>query len=150
MLAPLPAPTLPQTLRAALLRGILGKCPRCGEAKLFAKFLKPVAICPRCHQDWSLHRADDMPPYISILITGHVLVPLIIYFGAVADISMGQALAICLTLAAVLMISLLQPAKGATIALQWWHGMHGFVPSGKAEAAQPAQPAQPASGGPWG
>ena len=147
MLAPLPDLALPQTLRAALLRGIQGKCPRCGEAKLFAKFLKPVAICPRCHQDWSLHRADDMPPYISILITGHVLVPLIIYFGAVADISMGQALAICLTLAAVLMISLLQPAKGGTIALQWWHGMHGFVPSGKAEAAQVAGGP---SGGPWG
>ena len=145
MLASLPASalpqTLPQTLRAALLRGIAGKCPRCGQAKLFAKFLKPVAECPRCHQDWSLHRADDMPPYISILITGHVLVPLIIYFAAVADISMGQALAICLTLAAVLMISLLQPAKGGTIALQWWHGMHGFIPSGHEEAERALPPA---------
>ena len=147
MLAPLPAPILPQTLRAALLRGITGKCPRCGEAKLFSKFLKPVAICPRCQQDWSHHRADDMPPYISILITGHVLAPLIIYFGAYSDIPMWQALAICLVLAAILMIGLLQPAKGGTITLQWWHGMHGFVPAGKAEAAQPARPA---SGGPWG
>ena len=146
MLAPLPAPALPQTLRAALLRGIAGKCPRCGEAKLFTKFLKPVAVCPRCHQDWSLHRADDMPPYISILITGHVLAPLIIYFGAVSNVSMWQAMAICLALAGVMMISLLQPAKGATIALQWWNGMHGFTPAGKDEAEQPAQPA---SGGPW-
>jgi uncharacterized protein (DUF983 family) len=24
------------------------------------------------------------------------------------------------------MLVLLQPAKGAVIALQWWHGMHGF------------------------
>ena len=145
MLAPLPAPALPQTLRAALLRGITGKCPRCGETKLFGKFLKPVAICSRCQQDWSLHRADDMPPYVSILITGHVLAPLIIYFGAVSDISMWQALAICLLFAVIMMISLLQPAKGGTIALQWWHGMHGFVPSGKAEAARMARPA---SGGP--
>ena len=49
MLAPLPDPVLPQTLRTALLRGIRGRCPRCGEAKLFGKFLKPIAICPRCH-----------------------------------------------------------------------------------------------------
>ncbi len=147
MLAPLPAPALPQTFRAALLRGIRNRCPRCGEAKLFARFLKPVAICPCCQQDWSLHRADDMPPYISILITGHVLAPLIIYFGAVSDIPMWQALAICLVLAAILMIGLLQPAKGGTIALQWWHGMHGFVPAGKAESAQPVRPA---SGGLWG
>ncbi len=146
MLAPLPAPTLPRTLRAALLRGITGKCPRCGETKLFGKFLKPIGVCPRCHQDWSLHRADDMPPYISILITGHVLAPLIIYFGAVSNVSMWQALAICLGLAGVMMISLLQPAKGATIALQWWNGMHGFVPSGKVEADRAAQAP---SGGPW-
>ena len=147
MLAPLPDPVLPQNLSAALLRGIRGRCPRCGEAKLFRKFLKPIAVCPRCHQDWSHHRADDMPPYISILITGHVLVPVIIYFGAVSEMSMWQALAICLVLASVLMIALLQPAKGAVIALQWWHGMHGFVPAGKAEADQAARP--PASGGPW-
>ena len=147
MLAPLPSPVLPPTLRAALLRGIRSRCPRCGEARLFGKFLKPVAVCPRCHQDWSHHRADDMPPYISILITGHVLVPVIIYFGAVAEMSMWQALAICLVLAAGLMISLLQPAKGGVIALQWWHGMHGFVPAGKLEAEQTARPS---SGGPWG
>ena len=147
MLAPLPDHALPQTLRIALWRGISGKCPRCGEARLFGKFLKPIAVCPRCHQDWTHHRADDMPPYISILITGHVLVPVIIYFGAVSEMSMWQALAICLVLASVLMIGLLQPAKGAVIALQWWHGMHGFTPAGKLEASQIAQP--PASSGPW-
>ena len=146
MLAPLPDPVLPQTLSAALLRGLRGRCPRCGETKLFRKFLKPIAVCPRCHQDWSHHRADDMPPYISILITGHVLVPVIIYFGAVSEMSMWQALAICLALASVLMIGLLQPAKGAVIALQWWHGMHGFAPSGKQEAEQVAQ--RQSGGGP--
>jgi len=147
MLAPLPNPALPQSLTAALLRGIRGKCPRCGEAKLFGKFLKPIALCPRCQQDWTHQRADDMPPYISILVTGHVLVPVIIYFGAVSDISMWQALAICLALASVMMLGLLQPAKGGVIALQWWHGMHGFVPSGKEEAERAARPARE---GPWG
>ena len=147
MLAPLPDPELPHSLSAALLRGIRGKCPRCGEARLFGKFLKPIAVCPRCHQDWTHHRADDMPPYISILITGHVLVPVIIYFGAVSDMSMWQALAICLVLASVLMLGLLQPAKGGVIALQWWHGMHGFAPSGKIEAERAAQP--PSGSGPW-
>jgi uncharacterized protein (DUF983 family) len=130
-----------------LLRGIRGRCPRCGEAKLFGKFLKPVAVCPRCHQDWTHHRADDMPPYISILITGHVLAPVIIYLGAFSDLPMAQAMAICLVLAAIMMISLIQPAKGGVIALQWWHGMHGFVPSGKTEAQAAARP--PASDGPW-
>ncbi|MFM6831368.1 MAG: DUF983 domain-containing protein [Novosphingobium sp.] len=141
-------PDLPSSLSAAIMRGIRGRCPRCGEAKLFRKFLKPIAVCPHCHQDWSHQRADDMPPYISILITGHVLAPFIIYFGAVSDISMAKALTICLVLAAVMMISLLQPAKGGTIALQWWHGMHGFTPSGKDESEREAR--GDAGNGPWG
>jgi uncharacterized protein (DUF983 family) len=148
MLAPLRQPDLPRSLREAVIRGISGRCPRCGETRLFGKFLKPIAICPHCHQDWTHQRADDMPPYISILITGHVLAPVIIYLGAFSDISMGAAMAICLVLAGVMMISLLQPAKGGTIALQWWHGMHGFAPSGKEEAQQAARPT--AGSGPWG
>ena len=134
MLAPPPRPALPATLSAAILRGIKGKCPRCGEAKLFRAFLKPIEHCPACRQDWTPQRADDMPPYISILLTGHVLVPVIIYFGAIAPIPLWQAMAICLTLASLMMLGLLQPAKGGVIALQWWHGMHGFKPSGRDEA----------------
>ena len=147
MLAPLKRPALPASLSAAILRGIKCQCPRCGEAKLFRAFLKPVDHCPACHQDWTHQRADDFPPYISIFLTGHLMAPLIIYFGAESPIPMGVAMAICLALAAVLMIAFLQPAKGATIALQWWHGMHGFVPSGHDEAAIDAAP--PAGKGPW-
>ena len=67
-------------------------------------------------------------------------ISVIIYFGAVAPIPLWQAMAICLTLASVMMIGLLQPAKGGVIALQWWHGMHGFKPSGKAEVELGASP----------
>ncbi len=141
MSVPTPRLALPATLSAAILRGIKGRCPRCGEAKLFRKFLKPIDRCPTCQQDWTAQRADDLPPYISILLTGHVLAPVIIYFGAIAPIPLWQAMAICLTLASILMIGLLQPAKGGTIALQWWHGMHGFVPSGHDEAAAALPPA---------
>ena len=147
MLAPRNRPDLPRNLRGALLRGVKGQCPRCDGARLFRKFLKPVDHCPACHQDWTLHRADDLPPYISILITGHVLAPVIIYFAAVSTIPMWAAMAICLVLAIVMMLALLQPAKGAAIALQWWNGMHGFSPSGLDEAAQASAPVK--SDGPW-
>jgi uncharacterized protein (DUF983 family) len=29
--------------------------------------------------------------------------------------------------AITMMLGMLQPAKGGVIALQWWHGMHGFA-----------------------
>lgn len=147
MLHPSKRPDLPLSLSAAILRGIRCQCPRCGEAKLFRAFLKPVSHCPACHQDWTHQRADDFPPYISIFITGHLMAGPIIWFGAESPLPLWAALAICLTLSAVLMIALLQPAKGATIALQWWHGMHGFEPSGHEEVNAPAKP-EP--GKPWG
>lgn len=147
MLAPTKRPNLPASLSAAILRGVKGQCPRCDEAKLFRAFLKPIAHCPACHQDWTHQQADDFPPYISIFLTGHLMAPLILYFGSESALPVWQAMAICLPIAALLMIAFLQPAKGGTVALQWWHGMHGFVPSGHDEVNEPAEAAP---GSPWG
>jgi uncharacterized protein (DUF983 family) len=124
--SPASADLLPHSFIAAALRAIRGKCPRCGEAHLFRKWLKPVDMCPACGQDWSLQRADDFPPYIAILITGHLMAPLIILLAAEVRLSTGPMIAIVLPIALALMIGILQPAKGAVIATQWWHGLVGF------------------------
>jgi len=123
---PIPATSLPRTLWAAIGRGIRGKCPRCGGAHLFARFLKPVERCRACGQDWTLHQADDFPPYVSILLTGHIMAPVIIFLGLETDISATAMMAIAGAVALVLLLGILQPAKGGIIALQWWMGMHGF------------------------
>ena len=39
-------PALPATYWQAAARAVKGQCPRCGEAKLFRAFLKPVDQCP--------------------------------------------------------------------------------------------------------
>lgn len=131
-------PDLPATLGAAMRRGITGKCPRCGGAHLFAGFLKPVDRCPLCAQDWTLHAADDFPPYVSIIITGHVMAPVFIVLGSLTALSMIWTTGIALLLAVPLLLVLLQPAKGGIIALQWWMGMHGFAARpGKIEAGAP-------------
>lgn len=129
------SPDLPRSLGAALGRGIAGHCPRCGATHLFARFLKPVPRCGLCGQDWTLHAADDFPPYIAILITGHVMAPLMILLGRNTDLSALVMTAIALAIAVVMLLGLLQPAKGGVIALQWWLGMHGFAQRpGKVEA----------------
>lgn len=136
--APGTAPSLPTSGVEAMARGARGRCPRCAEAKLFLRFLKPRPHCPQCGQDWTHQQADDFPTYISILITGHLVAPLIIALVRDAGLSVVALLAIVLPLAMALMIGLLQPAKGAIIALQWWFGMHGFVkerPAGACETS---------------
>src|SRR3546814_16996156 len=58
--------------------GARGRRPRCNDAKLFHRFLKPMATCLRCRQDWTHQQADDFPAYVSILLTGHIMAPIII------------------------------------------------------------------------
>lgn len=127
---------LPFSLSAAMLRGAKGQCPRCGGPGLFARFLKPVERCRTCGQDWTLHQADDFPPYVSILVTGHLLAPVMIAMGFVASIPMWGKVVIMMTLAVAMMLAMLQPAKGGIIAMQWWLGLHDFHPGGREEAGR--------------
>jgi len=117
---------LPASFGAALWRGARCRCPRCGEAPLFRKWLKPHDHCPACGLDISGQRADDFPAYVSIFVTGHLLAPVLIILASDFALSSMAILAIILPLAVIFMLATLQPAKGAVIALQWWHGMHGF------------------------
>ncbi len=126
---------LPRSLGGALRRGISGKCPRCGGTHLFRKLLKPVDRCRVCSQNWSIHSADDFPPYIAILLTGHLMAPVIIVLGQSEALPLWAMMLIVLTLAAALIAAILQPAKGGVIALQWWLGLQGFAGhAGKVEA----------------
>ncbi|MDE8653935.1 DUF983 domain-containing protein [Novosphingobium album (ex Liu et al. 2023)] len=125
--APPSSVTLPATFWQAAQRGVMGRCPRCGEARLFRKWLKSVDSCPTCRQDWTHQRADDFPAYIAILLTGHVLAPLIIMLSLDFDLGPAAMVALIVPLALVMMLGLLQPAKGGVIAAQWWHGLNGFV-----------------------
>lgn len=93
---------------------------------MFRRFLKPIPLCLHCGQDLSHQQADDFPAYVSIFVTGHLMALLIISLTLHTELSVTALLAIVLPLAVILMIELLQPAKGAIIALQWWFGMHGF------------------------
>lgn len=128
------ASRLPATLMQAMLRGARFRCPRCEEKGLFARYLKPSPRCSHCGQDWTLHQADDFPPYVSMFLTGHLMAPVIIEVASNDSLSLAVKLGITFGIGSVLMIGLLQPAKGAIIALQWWMGMHGFRPAGRDEA----------------
>ncbi len=107
-------------------RGILGRCPHCGEGALFRRFLKPVAECASCREDLSHQRADDFPPYVTMVIAGHLLLPAVLAVQTAIDLHLFVHLAIWLPVTAVVTVALLQPVKGAIVALQWALRMHGF------------------------
>ncbi len=117
---------LPGTFPAAALRAARGHCPRCGEARLFRKWLKPCDSCSACQIDWTPQRADDFPAYIAIIVTGHLLAPVIILLSKDFELEPLAIFALVIPLALGMMLGLLQPAKGAVIAAQWWFGLNGF------------------------
>lgn len=93
---------------------------------MFGRFLKPVSACATCGEAWDVYRSDDFPAYIVILLLGHILVPLMIEVNHALAIPLGWQALLWPALAAILAVALIQPVKGAVIALQWSRRMQGF------------------------
>jgi uncharacterized protein (DUF983 family) len=110
----------------AIKRGLRGRCPRCGQGKLFRAFLKTSDACSVCGQDFSHHRADDLPAYLVIVVVGHIVVPAGLWIETNYSPSVLLQLALYLPFTLVSSVLLLQPVKGAVVGLQWAFRMHGF------------------------
>ena len=110
----------------AMKRGFRGRCPRCGEGKLFRAFLKVDNNCSACRLDFTPHRADDLPAYLVIVIVGHLVVPMALMIETEYSPPVWLQLAIYLPITLILSLLLLQPVKGAVVGLQWALRMHGF------------------------
>ena len=110
----------------AMKRGFRGRCPRCGEGKLFRAFLKVDNHCSACGLDFTPHRADDLPAYLVIVIVGHLLVPVILWIETDYSPPVWLQLSIYLPFTVVASLLLLQPVKGVVVGMQWALRMHGF------------------------
>ncbi len=110
----------------AFRRGWMGRCPNCGQGKIFRAYLKVNDACPVCNENLSLHRADDAPPYITIVLVGHLLIGLLLHLEMAWEISPMAYIYTLVPMAIILPLLLLPPIKGVVINLQWANRMHGF------------------------
>jgi uncharacterized protein (DUF983 family) len=110
----------------AMKRGFRGRCPRCGQGRLFRAFLKCDGRCPVCDLDFTPHRADDLPAYLVIIIVGHIVVPTALWIETDYSPPVWLQLSIYLPFTFFASLALLQPVKGAVIGLQWALRMGGF------------------------
>lgn len=115
------SPILPKwnlpPVSTAIARGLLGRCPACGKSHMFNGFLRVVAQCSNCAAPLGLARADDAPPYFTILITGHIVIPLMLLLERAQQPSTLVMTAIFVPLTLVLSLGLLRPVKGGTVGL---------------------------------
>ncbi len=114
-------------LRPALKRGWRRRCPSCGRGALLRGYLTVRDTCAVCGEDLHHHRADDGPAYLTILLVGHIMAPLIL---VVFETFRPEpiVLASVFTLGCVaLSLWLLPRIKGAIVSIQWAKRMHGFA-----------------------
>ena len=123
---PAPAPVEERSMGRAFAHGMACRCPRCGQGRLFSSFLKVAPSCEACGLDFSGHEADDAPPYFTIFIVGHMIVPPMLWLELALMPPMWVHLTLWPLLVLVLSLGLLPPVKGAVIGWQWAHHMHGF------------------------
>jgi len=117
----------PRDWRAALKTGFRMRCPACGEGHMFYRFLKVSDCCPHCGEELHHHRADDAPPYFTILVVAHVIGALMLLVEEHNDaLDMRIHMVLWPVLTLLLVFWLLPRFKGALIAYQWALRMHGF------------------------
>ena len=113
-------------LRPAMLRGWRGRCPNCGAGPLLSGYLKVRDACPVCGEVLHHQRADDGPAYLTILIVGHLMAPLLLWSFIRFRPDPLVMLAVFSVGTVALALFLLPRLKGVMVAIQWARRMHGF------------------------
>jgi len=120
----------------AIRRGLAGHCPCCGKGAMFRRYLKVNDRCPVCGTELSHQRADDAPPYVTILVVGHIIGALMLATDSIApDLPILYSMLIWPPLTLILCLALLPAFKGALIGYQWALRMHGFETAADAARA---------------
>lgn len=101
--------------------GLRGRCPRCGEGRLFDGFLKVQPRCANCGLDFTFADSADGPAVFVILIVGFIVA------GAALVVEVAYSPPIWVhailwgPLALILCLGTLRPLKGVLVALQYHH-----------------------------
>jgi uncharacterized protein (DUF983 family) len=104
-----------------IARGLRGRCPDCGEGKLFDGFLTLRPRCDRCGLDYAFADAGDGPAIFVILIGGGLVVFAALITEVVYQPPYWLHAALWLPLILLLTLAPLRMIKGLLIALQFHH-----------------------------
>ncbi len=112
--------------RQASIRGWKRTCPNCGKGPLLQGYLKVRDTCAVCGEALHHHRADDGPAWLTILIAGHLMAPLMLF---VFEMWRPEGWMMAVGFSAVftvLALYLLPRIKGGFVGFQWAKRLHGF------------------------
>jgi uncharacterized protein (DUF983 family) len=104
---------------SSMRRGFRRCCPRCGAGGMFRGYLSVSPVCRRCGLDFETIRSDDIPPYFTVLIVGHLVVPFLLLIEQRSAPPVSLMLAATLPLTLLLTLLLLPFIKGAVMGVIW-------------------------------
>jgi uncharacterized protein (DUF983 family) len=104
-----------------IARGLRGRCPACGQGRLFQGFLSLRPACERCGLDFGFADAGDGPAVFVILIGGAIVVFAALMTEVVYQPPYWVHAALWLPLILLVTLAPLRLVKGLLIALQFHH-----------------------------
>lgn len=106
-------------IRSVLARGFRRRCPNCGAGRLFRSYLKQVDHCETCATEYGHIRADDIPAYFTILLVGHIVVPMAVTVEQLYHPPQWMHMTAWIPLTLLLTFGLLPRIKGASVSVMW-------------------------------
>lgn len=113
------------TFRQALGRGARGRCPNCARRTLFRRYLKPADACSHCAARFGHIRADDAPPYLTLFISGHIVIPAALWHLQLSHPPTWVLFAVWMPVLLASVFALLPVTKGAVLGIMWQQGLSG-------------------------
>ncbi|MFK4812944.1 DUF983 domain-containing protein [Devosia sp. ZW T5_3] len=104
--------------------GLLCRCPRCGEGKLFRGYLKLAPSCTACGLDLAFADSGDGPAIFVIFLVAPLIIALAMVVGAVFNPPPYVHLFLWIPATLILSLALLPPFKATMVALQYRHDAH--------------------------
>ena len=107
--------------KTAVMRGLRCKCPKCGEGKLFADYLKIAPCCETCALDYSFADPADGPAFFAMSLM--MLLSVIFALTLEARFEPPFWLHLLTTFPLVIggSLGVLQPIKGWLFAAEYYH-----------------------------
>ncbi|MGE3247717.1 MAG: DUF983 domain-containing protein [Beijerinckiaceae bacterium] len=99
--------------------GLAGRCPRCGEGKLFNGFITTAEKCGHCGLDYKFIDSGDGPAVFVTLIGGFVLLGMALFVQMTWNPPVWLLMLIFFPLTLIVSVGMLRPLKGLLIALQF-------------------------------
>jgi len=107
--------------QSPLTTGLRGRCPRCGEGRLFDGFLGLPERCETCGLDYAFIDSADGPAVFVIFIVGALVVGAAFFVEFSYQPPYWLHLLLWIPLILILSLALLRPLKGLMIAQQYHH-----------------------------